>query len=62
MDLVSGLEGFEHDRIHLSSTRRAALAAPSILSTRSPCGREAGRAADLVHAVGDMAAMLSLGR
>lgn len=60
MDLVSGLEGFEHDRIHLSSTRRAALAAPSILSNEVALRREAGRA-DLVHAVGDMAAMLSLG-
>lgn len=59
IDLLHGLEGFEHDRVALSGGRLPAAAATSI-PLRWPRIARAARRADLVHAHGDVAAALAL--
>ncbi len=58
IDLLSEIEGWEHEKVYLSATRRAWLAGPSIGSSLVRLRREAPRAA-LVHAIGDVVAMIS---
>ncbi len=57
IDLLEGLEGFEHKRVALSVTRSRLRGVPSVLRRRRLVRRLA-RDADLVHVHGDMAAML----
>jgi glycosyltransferase involved in cell wall biosynthesis len=57
IDLLEGLEGFEHQRVALSATRSRRRGVRSVLSRRRTVRRLAGDA-DLVHVHGDMAAML----
>jgi glycosyltransferase involved in cell wall biosynthesis len=59
VDLLGRLEGFEHERIHLGSARSPLRAAPSIARSRTRLRRRAGEA-DVLHAVGDAAAMIAL--
>lgn len=59
IDLLDGLEGFEHERVALSAGRSPASAAASI-PLRWPRIALAARRADLVHAHGDVAATLAL--
>ncbi|HEU5252406.1 MAG TPA: glycosyltransferase family 4 protein [Solirubrobacterales bacterium] len=57
IDLLEGLEGYEHRRVALSVTRSRLRGIPSVLGRRREVRRLA-READLVHVHGDMAAML----
>jgi glycosyltransferase involved in cell wall biosynthesis len=59
IDLLSGLDGFEHERVPLSAGRSPASAAAS-LPLRWPGIALAARRADIVHAHGDVAATLAL--
>ena len=59
VDLMERIDGFEHERVPLSSGRTPASAALS-LPLRWPAVAARARRAALVHAHGDMAAMLSL--
>ena len=59
VDLLEELGGFEHERIHLSSAREPLRAVPSIALARVRLRRRA-RAADVLHVVGDSAAMIAL--
>ena len=52
--------GIEHRRTYLAPTRSPLRAAPGILARRPRLSAEA-RSADLVHVVGDTAAMIALG-
>lgn len=54
------MEGFDHRRAAISSTRSPLAALPSIAARRPRLVREASRA-DLIHLHGDTAALLSLG-
>lgn len=58
VDLLEGLEGYDHQRFPLSVTRSRVRGAPSVLARRQRVQRLA-READLVHVHGDMAAMLA---
>ncbi|HEU5105123.1 MAG TPA: glycosyltransferase family 4 protein [Solirubrobacterales bacterium] len=58
IDLLEGLEGYEHERIALSVTRSRLRGVPSVLA-RLRKVRRLAREADLVHVHGDMAAMLA---
>ena len=58
LDLLERLDDVEHVRLPLASSDRPLAAAPSIVRGR-PALRRAARAADLVHAHGDVAAVLS---
>jgi glycosyltransferase involved in cell wall biosynthesis len=58
IDLLEGLKGYEHRRVHLSPTRSRLRGAAAVLGGRRRIGRLAG-GADLVHLHGDMAAMLA---
>lgn len=58
IDLLEGLEGYEHRRFPLSITRSRLRGAPSVLRRLGELRRRTG-AADLVHLHGDMAAMLA---
>jgi glycosyltransferase involved in cell wall biosynthesis len=58
IDLLEGLEGYEHRRFALSVTRSRLRGAPSVLARRRQALHLA-READLVHVHGDMAAMLA---
>jgi glycosyltransferase involved in cell wall biosynthesis len=57
IDLLEGLEGYEHRRIALSVTRSRVRGVPSVLR-RLGAVRRLARDADVVHVHGDMAAML----
>lgn len=57
VDLLEGLEGYEHERIALSVTRSRIRGVPSVLG-RLRTVRRLAREADVVHVHGDMAAML----
>ncbi len=57
VDLLEGLEGYEHRRVALSLTRSRVRGVPSVLA-RLRTVRRLAREADLVHVHGDMAAML----
>jgi len=57
IDLLEGMEGYEHKRVALSTTRSRRRGARSVISRRREVRRLAGEA-DLVHVHGDMAAML----
>ena len=59
VDLLEELDGFEHERIHLSGAREPLRAVPSIAMARARLRRRA-RDADLIHVVGDAAAMIAL--
>jgi glycosyltransferase involved in cell wall biosynthesis len=59
VDVLSRLEGFEHERAYLSAARRPLAAAPSIAARRLSIRRRAA-AADLLHVIGDTSALLSL--
>ena len=59
IDLLSGLDGFEHERVPLSAGRSLASAAASI-PLRWPRIALAARRADIVHAHGDVASALAL--
>lgn len=59
MDLVSRLEGYEHERFYLSASQSAVRGAASIAAQRVRLPRRASRA-DLLHVVGDMGAMFTL--
>jgi glycosyltransferase involved in cell wall biosynthesis len=58
IDLLEGLEGYEHERVALSVTRSRLRGVPSVLA-RLQKVRRLAREADLVHVHGDMAAMLA---
>lgn len=58
IDLLEGLEGYEHERVALSVTRSRLRGVPSVLA-RLRKVRRLAREADLVHVHGDMAAMLA---
>jgi len=58
IDLLEGLEGYEHRRIALSVTRSRIRGIPSVLR-RLRTVRRLARDADVVHVHGDMAAMLA---
>ena len=58
IDLLEGLEGYEHERLPLSAQRRPLRALPSIAARRRPLSR-AARGADLVHVHGDTSAVLA---
>jgi len=57
VDLLEGLEGYEHRRFPLSVTRSRVRGVPSVLG-RLRAVRRLAREADVVHVHGDMAAML----
>lgn len=57
IDLLEGLDGYEHQRIALSVTRSRLRGVPSVLG-RWRQVRRLARGADVVHVHGDMAAML----
>jgi glycosyltransferase involved in cell wall biosynthesis len=57
IDLLEGMEGYEHRRVALSATRSRRRGVRSVISRRREVRRLAGEA-DLVHVHGDMAAML----
>jgi glycosyltransferase involved in cell wall biosynthesis len=57
IDLLAGLDGYEHRRVHLSSTRSRLGGAAAVIGGRRKIKRLV-RGADLVHLHGDMAAML----
>lgn len=57
IDLLEGMEGYEHRRVTLSPTRSRRRGVRSVISRRREVRRLAGEA-DLVHVHGDMAAML----
>jgi hypothetical protein len=57
IDLLEGLEGYEHERFALSVTRSRIRGVPSVLG-RLRTVRRLAREADVVHVHGDMAAML----
>ena len=59
LDTLEGLAGYEQRRLPLSATRSALGAGPSI-AARWPGVARRARAADLVHAHGDVAATLAL--
>jgi glycosyltransferase involved in cell wall biosynthesis len=59
VDLLEELHDFEHERIHLSASREPLRGAPSIALGRARL-RERARTADLLHVVGDAAAMIAL--
>jgi glycosyltransferase involved in cell wall biosynthesis len=59
IDLLELLEGYEPERLALSATRRP-LAAIGSIAARLPTAARRAAQADLVHAHGDVAAMLSL--
>jgi glycosyltransferase involved in cell wall biosynthesis len=59
LDLLERLEGVEHARLELADARRPLAAAPSIARSLRRLHR-AAQGADLVHAHGDVAAMLAL--
>ena len=59
VDRLGELTGFEHERVHLSATRTPLLAGPSIAANLVRLRRRAPRA-DVVHVVGDVAAMVAL--
>ncbi|MGE5527168.1 MAG: hypothetical protein ACM3Q9_00715, partial [Methanosarcina sp.] len=58
IDLLEGLEGYEHRRIALSVSRSRLRGVPSVLGRLREL-RRLSRSADLVHLHGDMAAMLA---
>jgi len=58
IDLLEGLEGYEHRRVALSVTRSRLRGMPSVLA-RLRRVRRLARDVDLVHVHGDMAAMLA---
>jgi glycosyltransferase involved in cell wall biosynthesis len=57
IDLLEGMQGFEHRRVALSATRSRRRGICSVISRRREVRRLAHEA-DLVHVHGDMAAML----
>lgn len=57
VDLLCGLEGFEHRRCYLADARTSMRAAPSLPIGLERARRQAGDA-DLLHVVGDVSAML----
>ncbi len=59
MDVLGQLSEFEHERIHLSRSRDALRGGPSIALGRVRLRRRA-RDADVLHVVGDAAAMIAL--
>lgn len=59
VDLLEGLEGYEHRRMALSVTRSRLRGVPSVLG-RLRSVRRLAREADVVHVHGDMAAMLAV--
>jgi glycosyltransferase involved in cell wall biosynthesis len=59
VDLLGRLEGYEHERIHLSADRSPVRGAPSIARSRMQL-RGRARRADVLHVVGDSAAMIAL--
>jgi glycosyltransferase involved in cell wall biosynthesis len=59
VDLLGRLEGYEHERIHLSADRSPVRGAPSIARSRMQL-RGRARSADVLHVVGDSAAMIAL--
>jgi len=59
LDLLSGLDGYDQERVELSNARKPLMAAPLIVS-RYPTLARRMRAADLVHVHGDAAALLTL--
>lgn len=59
LDLLERLDGVEHRRMALSTARSPLAATPSI-ARHAPAVARAARDADLVHAHGDVAAVLSL--
>lgn len=58
IDLLEGLDGYEHERVALSVTRSRLRGVPSVLA-RLRKVRRLAREADVVHIHGDMAAMLA---
>jgi glycosyltransferase involved in cell wall biosynthesis len=60
LDLLAGLERYEHERVHLSRSRMPLTAAPSIVAGVARLRRHAAKF-DLVHVMGDTAAMICLG-
>jgi glycosyltransferase involved in cell wall biosynthesis len=58
IDLLEGLEGYEHQRFPLSLTRSRLAGVPSVL-TRWRRLRQLSRGVSLVHVHGDMAAILA---
>ncbi|MBN1528513.1 MAG: glycosyltransferase family 4 protein [Thermoleophilaceae bacterium] len=59
VDLLGRLAGYEHERIHLSADRSPLRGAPSIARSRIELRGRAQRA-DVLHVVGDAAAMIAL--
>ena len=59
IDLLETMDGYVHERVPLASARTALAAGPSIATGYPGLVRRA-RAADLVHAHGDVAAVLAL--
>jgi len=59
IDTLEGMPGYRHERVALSQSRRPLAAGPSILAGYRRLAARARRA-DLIHAHGDMAAVLSL--
>jgi glycosyltransferase involved in cell wall biosynthesis len=59
VDHLTQLDSFEHERLYVSTTRRASLAAPSIAAS-SVRLRARARRADAVHVIGDVGAMLTV--
>src|SRR5687767_1266341 len=57
--MLMRLEGYEHERLPLSAARSPLAAGPSI-AARYPGVARRSRAADVVHAHGDVAASLAL--
>ena len=58
LDLLEALDGYRHERIPLSSSRSRWRGVPLVALRRAAVAR-AARAADIVHAHGDMAAILA---
>ena len=58
IDLASRLNGYEHERFYLSASQSPFRGAPSIVARRFALRRAAAQA-DLVHVIGDTAAMLA---
>lgn len=59
LDLLEPLEGYTQRRLSLSGAR-SALVAPASIAARFPRIARAARGADLIHAHGDVAALLAL--
>ena len=59
VEMLQGMGTFEHRTAYLSPTRSPLAAAPAILRSRRSLRREAA-SADLIHVIGDTAALIAL--